>query len=81
MFCPNCDGVLIPKEGITRCLDCDYKEEKTDMDTFVIKDTVLHTEKSRIEVVEDPHDLIGISKDIREELREQYREAIGNPSD
>lgn len=81
MFCPNCESVLIPKEGIVKCLDCDYKDDSTDMDTYVIKEAVVHTEKSRIEVVEDPIALEGITKDIREELREQYREAMGNPSD
>lgn len=81
MFCPNCDSVLIPKEGLLKCLDCDYKEEEVDLDTFVIKDAVSHNEKSRIEVVETPIEMIGITKDIREELREQYREALGNPSD
>ena len=64
-----------------KCLDCDYKDDSTDMDTYVIKEAVVHTEKSRIEVVEDPVTLEGITKDIREELREQYREAMGNPSD
>ncbi|MHA2028001.1 MAG: hypothetical protein ACW99A_12930 [Candidatus Kariarchaeaceae archaeon] len=81
MFCPNCDSVIVPKEGVLVCLDCDYKDESTNMETYVIKETVVHTEKSRIEVVEDPQDLMGITKEIREELREQYREALGNASD
>ncbi|MCE7735320.1 MAG: hypothetical protein GPJ54_10615 [Candidatus Heimdallarchaeota archaeon] len=81
MFCVNCDSVLVPKENVLVCLDCDYKEEGVDMDTFVIREEVIHTEKSRIEVVENPADMIGITKEIREDLREQYREALGNPSD
>ncbi len=81
MFCVNCDSVLVPKESTLVCLDCDYKEEGVDMDTFVIREPVVHTEKSRIEVVENPADMIGITKEIREDLREQYREALGNPSD
>ena len=81
MFCPNCDSVVVPKEGVLVCLDCDYKDEDSNLDTYIIKEEVIHTEKSRIEVVENPADLIGITKEIREDLREQYREAIGNPSD
>lgn len=51
------------------------------MDNFVIRDATAEEDQSRIEVVEEPVEVMGISKDIRDELREQYREAIGNPSD
>ena len=85
MFCPECDAILVPKKdkkgtvikGL-KCLDCDFQSEKDDeLDTFVIKDEVVHElGKAKIEVVENPVEYIGISRDIREELTEQYREAL-----
>lgn len=77
MFCPKCDGVLVPKDGNLLCVDCDYSGvNEKGTDHYIIKEEVKHTEKSRIEVVEKPSEIEGISQDVREELREQYREAI-----
>ena len=86
MFCPNCDSVLaLPKkkkkgipEGALICMDCDYVlEDESVTSTLIIKEEINHGETSQIEIV-DFNDGGGISSDIREELTEQFREAIEN---
>ena len=86
MFCPNCDSVLsLPKkkkkwipDNALVCLDCDYiLEDESVTDSLVIKQEIDHGETSQIEIVE-LSDGGGISADIREELTEQFREAIEN---
>ncbi|MHA2251452.1 MAG: hypothetical protein ACXAD7_13905, partial [Candidatus Kariarchaeaceae archaeon] len=85
IFCPNCDSVLAPlkeeKEAVNvlGCLDCDYRSDNdNELDNFVIKGQIDHSPKSKIEVVTKSAEDAGITAEIREELREQYREALGN---
>jgi DNA-directed RNA polymerase subunit M/transcription elongation factor TFIIS len=87
IFCPNCDSVLVPIKNeekstdakILGCLDCDYQSNDNDqLENYVIKDQVHHSSRSKIEVIEQENMDSGISPEVREELREQYREALGN---
>lgn len=83
MFCPNCDSVLVISRdkktaGKLKCLDCNYVEDAEDkLDEFVIREDISHNEKSKIEIVEF-NEGEGITQEIREELKEQFREAIEN---
>lgn len=82
MFCPECESVIVPKDGNLVCLDCDYKStDQEKLDDYIIKEELDPKVKSRIEIISQPFEEIGITKEIREELREQYREAISNASD
>jgi DNA-directed RNA polymerase subunit M/transcription elongation factor TFIIS len=87
IFCPNCDSVLVPIKNeekstdtkILGCLDCDYQSNDNDqLENYVIKDQVHHSSRSKIEVIDQEIIDSGISPEVREELREQYREALGN---
>jgi len=86
MFCPECDAILIPlrdKESPKRalqCRDCGYNssDEKAALETFVISEEISEEERSSIEVIEDSVEGGGVPKEMIEELREQYREALEN---
>ncbi|MDH5402156.1 MAG: hypothetical protein OEZ01_07920 [Candidatus Heimdallarchaeota archaeon] len=85
IFCPNCDAVLTPikekdaPKGALKCLDCDYQStDEQSMENYVFKEELNHTEKSKIEIVEHSLYEDGIPEDMKEELREQYREALEN---
>jgi DNA-directed RNA polymerase subunit M/transcription elongation factor TFIIS len=82
-FCPECDSILKitrnaeTKEVVLKCPDCDYtNQDEKSVKGYVIKETVEHTEKDTIEIVEVSDDDDGISEEIREELTEQFRESI-----
>ena len=81
MFCEICDAVLVPKDGVLTCLDCgNSMEDPSSLEKYIIKDESTDS-LSRIEIVEQTEEFEGITKEIRDELREQYREALGNGSD
>ncbi|MHA2099711.1 MAG: hypothetical protein ACW99A_13625 [Candidatus Kariarchaeaceae archaeon] len=86
MFCPECDSVLILKKTNNKknskeppfigCADCNYKVNNDDINVnFVIKEVVPHDIDAWIEVIEARPEKV-ISPEIREELRELYREEI-----
>ncbi|MCY3410585.1 MAG: hypothetical protein INQ03_03005 [Candidatus Heimdallarchaeota archaeon] len=83
-YCPECDSLLVYRNDennqvIFTCPDCGYVEEKSEQitNTFVVSEQIMRDEKTKIEVVEVPS-IDGIPQDIREELREQYREAMSS---
>ncbi len=90
MFCPNCDAILVPlknkeneKEAtnsqILGCMDCDYRsDDKEELENYIIKEQIKHSPKSKIEVVNKSETDISITAEFREELREQFREALTN---
>ena len=86
MFCPECDAVLVPlrdkdaPKGALQCRDCGYNssDEKNALESFVISEEISEEERSRIEVIEDTIADGGVPKEMIEELREQYREALEN---
>lgn len=86
MFCPKCDAVLIPlrqkdknaPKGAIGCPDCDYVEENTNTEDFIIREEISEEDKSRIEILEASTGEAAITDEIREELQEAYREAIQN---
>ena len=87
MFCPKCDAVLILKKGngksgsdrsqIVICRDCNLEiENNVDINGFLIKQEIDHGVEVLIEIIEstDEEDE-RITKEMREELSERYREA------
>ncbi len=82
-FCPKCDALLIldpkkskPGKPVLKCRDCDYSSsDKSKAKDYVLSEEVAHSEKDTIEIVTETEN-DNISSEIREELTEQYREAI-----
>lgn len=80
-FCPKCDNLLNfeKKNGkvILVCPECGYKKNlaKSKVDSYRIKEEIVHNETDRIEVIESEEDE-GIPEEIREELLESYRESL-----
>lgn len=83
MYCDNCDSLLNHKtqeDGsvIFVCPDCEYSEENTAAynNSFTLSEKIAH-DKQKVEIVDGVANET-ISSEIREELREQYREAMSS---
>ncbi len=81
IYCETCDSLLRHEQQdgkiVFMCPDCDYKEENSGaLNSFTLTEKI-DNKNAKIEVVEVPS-IEGISSDLREELREQYREAMSS---
>lgn len=84
MFCPECDAVLVLKKmkkcsnqsQKVQCRDCGYEvENNMQSDVFLIQERIIHGVESLIEIIETDDDNEKITSEMREELRERYRES------
>ena len=79
-FCPECDSLLVYNYDNKNfsCPDCEYTEQNEKaFENLILSEEIEQSEKSIIEVVDIDLDN-KISTEFREELSEQYREAMSS---
>ena len=80
MFCPECDSMLEikPDNNELVCPDCEFKQKSDKaFENLVISEEIDNIDSTRIDVVESISSS-EISSDVRDELRETYRESMSS---
>lgn len=80
MFCPECDSMLEIKtdDDVITCPDCEFKQKSNKVfENLIISEEIDNLHTSKIEII-DKSSSIEITAEMRDELRETYRESMSS---